>query len=578
MKLSQHLSRRPVSRREFLRLCALGLTSVVGAASCDNRASQEQLAQRPTSTPTATATLTPEPTATPPPTATPTPVVEKLLNEEALSPVVVAHDPQVTGYPVTPPFDPAQVYPEYPFADDQPMSANGAYDLIRQALRTLNPEGFGERDWNPLAGIVQPGDTVLIKPNLVDDALWDQGKITHPAVIRAVIDYVYLACSPSGQIIVGGGPWAVGVFDRLVVTTGIREMVTHLAQDHGVPVVLEDLNKSAPEATPLIDLGEYSAFHDVDRRWYDAHRKALRPAGNPGIGSYRIAPTVLEADVVISVPKIKVHCSGGLTLTMKNMVGIIPAWDGYGDGQLKDCAHTSDVDLALGKRGEFLENDTIWRSMADLNRVLLYADRSGGLQPERQRRYLTIVDGIVAGEASQYEPHPRPLGTIVIGFDPVTVDAVTARVAGFDPRRLRSVIQPVGLGPPNPADIKLAISGADTLQEFSTRERVIVPESRIYSWQGHVEAQDFQPPNLSWRYDGERQQLIVQANDPAGVDYVRLAYRRLGEHHVKALDLHQGNSSSGKWIASLPAPDQVEELQLLAMDELFNASQFPVHL
>ena len=100
--------------------------------------------------------------------------------------------------------------------------------------------------------------------------------------------------------------------------------------------------------------------------------------GEPGIGRYRIAHHVLDADVVISVPKAKVHCSGGITVAMKNAVGIIPAWDGtYNDGVLKDCAHTSDVDQAAGKRGMYLDNDTIWRTMADLNRIILYADANG---------------------------------------------------------------------------------------------------------------------------------------------------------------------------------------------------------
>jgi len=628
MQTHQQANRQTVSRRKFLRLCGLGLASVLGAASCARRAVEERLSQLPTAPPTTassiatltpeptptsiptsspTATLAPEPTstqiptstptdtATPEPTSTetstptststttPTPVVEELLAEDTLSPVIVAYNPQAVDYPIIPPFDPSQIHPEYPFPKDPHASMNGAYDLVRQALCALHPEGYGELDWNPLAGIVQPGDTVLIKPNLVDDALWDRGKITHPAVIRAVIDYAYLACGPAGRIIVGEGPWAVGVFDRLVVNTGIQQMVQHLAQAHGVPVVLEDLNKAAPKSTPLIDLEEISAFHGVNRHWYDAHRGELRPGGDPGIGSYRIAPTVLQADVVISVPKIKVHCSGGLTLNMKNMLGIIPSWDGYGDGRLKDCAHTSDVDLAMGARGEYLENDTIWRSMADLNRILLYADRTGVLQPERQRRYLSIVDGIAAGEASQYEPHPRPLGTVVIGFDPVTVDAVTARVAGFDQRRLRSVVNPAsqgayGLGPAHPAGIRLTLSGAGSLQEFCTQERVIVPETGVYSWQGQVEAHDFQPPLLSWRYDGQHQQLIVQADDPAGVAYVRLEYRRLGQPRVKALELYQGNSTSGEWVAPLPAPEQVEELRLLAMDELFNTSELLIHL
>jgi hypothetical protein len=267
---------------------------------------------------------------------------------------------------------------------------------------------------------------------------------------------------------------------------------------------------------------------------------------------------------------------------MKNMLGIVPAWDSHPDGSLKDCPHTSDVDLAQGKRGEFLDNDTIWRSMADLNRILLYADRKGILQPARQRRYLAIVDGIVAGEASQYEPRPRPLSSIIIGFGPVTADAVAARVAGFDPRLLRSIVQPAskgnyGLGPAHSSEILVVLRGAGSVQEFCTAERIIVPESDIYPWVGHVEANDFAPPHLSWRYEGERQRLLVQAEDPAGVAYVRLACRRQGQPRTIALD-RQGDAKRGEWSSPLPAIEQLDSLWLTAADELFNATSVPLKL
>jgi hypothetical protein len=159
MQKHQQANRQIVSRRYFLRLCGLGLMSVLGAASCAIRTGEEHLSRLPagpaptapstatltpeptsTSIPTArpTATLTPEPTstqlptstptdtATPAPTSTdtstptststtpPTPVVEEVLAEDTLSAVIVAHNSQVNGYPARPPFDPSQIYPEYP--------------------------------------------------------------------------------------------------------------------------------------------------------------------------------------------------------------------------------------------------------------------------------------------------------------------------------------------------------------------------------------------------------------------------------------------------------------------------------
>ena len=70
-------------------------------------------------------------------------------------------------YP-SPPFSPGERYPEYPF---QSIAAtpNHVYALVRDCLRRLglDPEHFGSKSWNPLGGIVRPGDNVVIKPNWV---------------------------------------------------------------------------------------------------------------------------------------------------------------------------------------------------------------------------------------------------------------------------------------------------------------------------------------------------------------------------------------------------------------------------
>jgi uncharacterized protein (DUF362 family) len=521
--------------------------------------------------------------------------LDDLFDESTLTPVYVAYDPDVQGYPLSPPFDPETSYPEYPYprGGDQAGVENGCYRLVREALRLFSPTGYGTADWNPLSTIIRPGDRVLIKPNLVDDSAWQQGQITHPAFLRPILDYAVKACGPGGQVIVGEGPWAAGVFDRLVQTTGIQAMVDHLVQAHGAPIRLQDLNKCGREETPLVDLGAASALTlDAGRiTWLDAHYEPMKPGGDPGVGRYRIAPVVLQADVVISVPKVKVHCSAGATLTMKNMLGIIPAWDGpYGKAELKDCAHASDVDMAQGNRGKYLNNDTIWRSMADLNRILLYADASGRLQATRQRRYLTIVDGIVAAEESQYKPHPRPLGTVVIGADPVTCDAVTARVMGFDPRKLRSVVCPEQiathpLGPWRAADVRLVTSWARRQSRAqrgsgglnAVYRAALTPELHVYSWLGQVEADDFDPPQVqSVTWDPETGELHIQAGDPAGVAYIRLAYGYQGQRYVHELTLAAGDARSGEWRVPFPVGAVVKNGELTVADELFNADTVAV--
>lgn len=562
------------SRRQLLRgAAALGMAGVVHwLTGCT--VAPSPVSPTATEESASTPTTRPSPTPKPEPTHTPIPDVP-LFDEGELAHVFVAHDPTLQGYPGSSPFDPDSRYPEYPYAPDDPASDNGAYGLVREALRLMNPEGFGSPQWNPLGSIIRPGDCVLIKPNLVDDSEWINGQTTHPAFLRPIIDYVYKACGAGGRILLAEGPWAAGVFDRVVVTTGIQAMVEHLATMHRVPVVLKDLNKSSRETTPLVDLGNISELRTVERVWYDAHGEVMQEGGDPGVGRYRIAPSVLEADVVICVPKAKVHCSGGVTLAMKNMLGIIPAWDGpHEQAELKDCAHTSDVDRAEGTRGMYLDNDTIWRSMADLNRILLYSDARGVLHPERQRRYLAIVDGIVAAEESQYHPRPYPLNTVVIGADPVTADAVTARCMGFDPRLLKSVTKATArpdfsLGPAHPAQVKVVVSSGEGLTVLY--RHALTPELHVFSWQGHLEADDFDPPEvLGWRWDVESGELDVTVHDPAGVAWVRVAYSYEGESRIKALHLSEGNSVAGQWHVPFPLGATVRQATILTGDELFN--------
>ncbi|MGD8997929.1 MAG: DUF362 domain-containing protein [Anaerolineae bacterium] len=573
-----------VSRREFLRRVVLFGTggALHWLVGCNPSPSETP---SPTASPIGTEapvpTPTPQPTSTlrPEPALTPTVIADAPLFDEAtLTPVFVAHDPGLQGYPSMPPFGADQHYPECPYRPDDLTLDNGAYRLVRQSLRLMNPEDYGATSWNPLGSVIRPGDCVLIKPNLVDDSEWANGQTTHPAILRPIIDYAYKACGPTGRILLAEGPWAAGVFDRLVANMGIQDMVTHLVASYGVPLKLLDLNKASRETAPLVDLGAVSELRAVDRVWYDAHGMVMHEVEDPGVGRYRIAPAVLEADVIISVPKVKVHCSGGVTLAMKNMLGIIPAWDGpHEQAQLKDCAHTSDVDRAAGARGMYLDNDTIWRSMADLNRILLYADVRGILHQERQRRYLAIVDGIVAAEESQYHPHPYPLHTVVVGTDPVTVDAITARCMGFDPRLLKSVTSAAArtsfpLGPAHPAQISVVVSGEERVHTLY--QRALTPELHVFPWQGYVEASDFEPPKvLDWAWDVESKELRVTLGDPAGVTWARVSYTHQGETRVKALKLMDGTAEEGQWRVPFPLGETVGRAELASGDWLFNETR-----
>src|SRR5579862_8633020 len=110
-----------------------------------------------------------------------------------------------------PPFHPEARFPELPFQDIC-SSGNKPYTLVRQLLLTLgfDEHNFGSPDWNPLGSLMRPGNTVVIKPNFVlsfnaggDDLF---AMITHPSILRAIIDYAYIAVKGAGRIIVADAP------------------------------------------------------------------------------------------------------------------------------------------------------------------------------------------------------------------------------------------------------------------------------------------------------------------------------------------------------------------------------------
>ena len=113
--------------------------------------------------------------------------------------------------------------------------------------------------------------------------------------------------------------------------------------------------------------------------------------------------------------------------------------------------------------GSWEGNDTIWRTVLDLNRILFYADRDGRLADRPQRRYLAIVDGIIAGEGEgPLASTPRPAGLLVAGRDPVLVDLACVRAMVLCEHAVPMITRAFedALGPGSmPAALSLVING-----------------------------------------------------------------------------------------------------------------------
>ncbi len=421
-------------------------------------------------------------------------------------------------YPTESPFHPARTFPEYMFGADCIASAgNTVYEMVRKMFRLLrlDEEHFDKASWNPLGKIIKPGDRVTIKPNFVlhfNASGHDvQSVVTHGSVIRAVLDYVLKALNGTGSVIVGDAPHGNADFEQIVQFTGTRDVISFFEQK-GFNVVLTDFRqyrygygeegflketKTPLAGDPLgytrVDLKEESELNDLtaSERLYgaDYDRSIIREHHNSSVQEYLIANSVLLSDVVIGIPKLKVHSKAGVTINLKNLVGINGDKNWLPHYRIGNPSENGDefpvsplslenrlrrldrsiVDSVLSKdtiarklsyraflkflyptmnyltrksnnrifRGNWAGNDTVWRMVLDLNKILLYADKQGKLQETKQRKFFSIVDGIIAGEGEgPLSPTPKHCGILLGGFSPLLVDLVGAKLMGIDPARV----------------------------------------------------------------------------------------------------------------------------------------------
>ena len=435
-------------------------------------------------------------------------------SNDILTSAVISISTGHNGYPSKPPYSPTSDYPEYSFG---PVAiadgANPAYEGVREALQLLelDAEHYGRKDWNPMGEIIRPGNTVVLKPNFIRDFRETQPGhedclITHGSVIRAALDYVYIALKGEGRIIIADAPQNDADFDVIRRIARLSEIQEFYSRHADFEVEVYDLR---PEKARKIDgvivgherlpgdpvgyvkanLGQHSAFNEISHLCHllygaEYDTSELRSHHHGNTHEYLISKTILDADCIINLPKLKTHKKTGITVSMKNLVGIngnknwlphhregTPAQGGdqFADDGIKHRIERGAMACfrnlfplfgplrrviakpvkALGKgifgdtntntirSGNWYGNDTTWRMVIDLNRILMYADRNGHLQDNPARRIFCIVDGIVGGEGNgPLDPTPKPVGIVLAGKNPVAVDLVCARLMGFDYKRL----------------------------------------------------------------------------------------------------------------------------------------------
>ena len=395
----------------------------------------------------------------------------------------------------------AQAAPELPDGVARTVAQLSVRDLLfRQGF---DPAAFGTPAWNPLGDIIRPGSRVVLKPNWVlhynKSGAGLDCLVTDTSVLEAVLYYVERA--RPALVTVGDAPVQGCDFEALRTACGIDALEARF-RARGVPLVISDFRRTlragdnpgdrqtenvrAAEKFMLFDLQKDSLLEPLAN---DASKfrvtmynpDLLLRTHAPGRHQYLIAREVMEADVVINLPKLKSHKKAGVTGALKNLVGIngnkefLPHHRKGGSGTGGDCypgasrlkryaeelldvsnrsrhrvvqhgsARAAQVALGVARRlgsddnleGSWHGNDTVWRMCLDLQRILKFGTAAGQLDYRPQRVVLTLTDAIIAGEGEgPLAPTPIAAGFMTAGLNPAATEWVNALLMGFDPRRI----------------------------------------------------------------------------------------------------------------------------------------------
>ncbi len=216
------------------------------------------------------------------------------------------------------------------------------------------------------------GKRVLLKPNLVE--FDPRGVInTHPAVIEAAVDA--FRTLGAREVIVAEGPGHRRDNEYILTASGLYDVI----REHRVRYV--DLNTDDVRPAPV--KSSFTRFKEL-----------------------YLPDTLYNADLLVSMPKLKTHHWGGVTLALKNMFGVIP---GAIYGWPKNALHWAGIN----------------GSIVDINSSLPLPR-------------FAIVDGIVGMEGNgPLQGEARQAGVLVFGSDLVAVDATAARLMTIEPTRVQ---------------------------------------------------------------------------------------------------------------------------------------------
>jgi len=337
---------------------------------------------------------------------------------------------------------------------------------------------------------------ILLKPNWVKHSITETDEIclrTHDNFLLATLEIV-LKYKPA-SVLIGDAPIQGCKWDK-VVSTDLILKIDLISKKHNIPVEIKDFRRVVfnPVANnPLTDrapISDYIIF-DLGKESYlepitDAKKNVFRvtdydpdklaESHRPGVHKYCITKELFNADIVISLPKVKTHQKAGITAALKNLVGVngdkdyLPHHRIGGSGHGGDCYPGNNffrscsefaLDFANRRQGQLWYvigrkiagafwrlslpgqehhlgaawhgNDTTWRMVLDLNKIAVFGNADGTLSKQPQRQLFSLCDGIVGGQGDgPLRPEPLVLGVISLTNHSGMNDLAMATLMQFD--------------------------------------------------------------------------------------------------------------------------------------------------
>jgi hypothetical protein len=240
-----------------------------------------------------------------------------------------------------------------PRYDQVPLQQDAS---IRDDLRALW-KAYGNDPDNPLCPFLQPGGTLVIKPNWVTDYNRSgegmECLVTHSSLIQCILEEGAKALEGRGRIIVGDAPIQGCRFEVLIDALRMRAIAAAVREKHpqleieiadwrltvighqgsgslGGPCsrqTFRDQSEAVGEYYVEVDLGRESFLEEIaefaDRFRVTMYKPSLMNLHHrPGRHQYLLRKEALDADLLVNLAKMKTHEKAGLTGAMKNLVGV----------------------------------------------------------------------------------------------------------------------------------------------------------------------------------------------------------------------------------------------------------------